>query len=421
MHTPARPVVRRRWARGRMKREREGACLRVALLLGAALVGVQGAGEQGPLGTRCLRDVLTADGGRVVLYDTVVSVPTKRLFLIGPHKPLWVVQGVPAHSANTVAFHDTFNQRPNADVGSTCRFSLPVADGERGGSSAPSPAAVVSTMAFLPDPISNVNAAYCAIPDAVFALLLRGEGNVRVNVTLVPLDASRPNVTLGGLPVCIADGAGVGVQPPHYAALCCIMKNEARYLDEWIEYSRMIGVEHFYLYDHASDDNTRAVLEGYIAAGIVTLHQWEFDGYPQREAHTHCTHRYAHATAWLGLFDVDEFIVPRRSSSLMPLLSFFDTDSLVVLRLEAAMFGTSGHTERPQGLVLEHYVMRNLTTHWPVTPQHKVWFRPGTGGVLLPSIHAVGMLTGRMYYVMYVCMYGWMDGWMHVCMYVWMD
>jgi len=35
----------------------------------------------------------------------------------------------------------------------------------------------------------------------------------------------------------------------------------------------------------------------------------------------------------------------------------------------AQMFGTSRHVERPNGLVVEHYVMSNLSTHWPITPQ----------------------------------------------------
>ena len=32
-------------------------------------------------------------------------------------------------------------------------------------------------------------------------------------------------------------------------SICAIFKNEANYLKEWIEYHRMVGVEHFYLYN----------------------------------------------------------------------------------------------------------------------------------------------------------------------------
>ena len=36
---------------------------------------------------------------------------------------------------------------------------------------------------------------------------------------------------------------------------CAIFQNEAPYLKEWIEYHRLIGVEHFYLYNNGSTDN----------------------------------------------------------------------------------------------------------------------------------------------------------------------
>ena len=50
-----------------------------------------------------------------------------------------------------------------------------------------------------------------------------------------------------------------------------IFKNEALYLKEWIEFHRIVGVEHFYLYNNNSDDNYREVLEPYIKRNIVTL------------------------------------------------------------------------------------------------------------------------------------------------------
>lgn len=334
------------------------ACVLAVTCLAGALVGVQGTGEQGPHGTRCLPEVLSVDGGRVVIYDLVVSVPMKRLFFIGPNKPLWVVPTVPEQQANTVTFSKTFDARPNPDVGSTCHFSLAAKGGEQGAGGA----GMLSTIAFIHDPISNVNVFFCSLPDAAMTSLLQGEGGVKVTVTLVPLDKSQgqPNVVLDKLPVCVAGGAGTRGKAPVFASLCCIIRNEARYLEEWIEYSRMIGVEHFYLYDHGSSDETRQLMSGYIAADIVTLHQWDFPGYPQREAHSHCTHRYAHATAWLGLMDVDEFIVPARSSTIVPLLNYFEVEP-VVLRLQAQMFGTSRHVERPSGLVVEHYVTLLMT------------------------------------------------------------
>jgi len=58
--------------------------------------------------------------------------------------------------------------------------------------------------------------------------------------------------------------------------------------------------------------------------------------------------------------DVDEFIVPARTPTLLPLLQFFEQES-IVLRLQAAMFGTSGHVRRPPGLVVYPCDIRNVS------------------------------------------------------------
>lgn len=56
---------------------------------------------------------------------------------------------------------------------------------------------------------------------------------------------------------------------PQYLSLCAIVKNEAPYLPEWIEFYKLVGVEKFYIYDNESSDNTKEVLKPYIDAGDV--------------------------------------------------------------------------------------------------------------------------------------------------------
>ena len=43
-------------------------------------------------------------------------------------------------------------------------------------------------------------------------------------------------------------------------AVVAIFKNEGRYLDEWLAYHLLAGVEHFYLYNNDSSDNYKEVL-----------------------------------------------------------------------------------------------------------------------------------------------------------------
>ena len=46
-------------------------------------------------------------------------------------------------------------------------------------------------------------------------------------------------------------------------SICAIFKNEGKYLREWIEFHRIIGIEHFYLYNNNSDDNYETVATVY--------------------------------------------------------------------------------------------------------------------------------------------------------------
>jgi hypothetical protein len=54
-------------------------------------------------------------------------------------------------------------------------------------------------------------------------------------------------------------------------AICAIFQDEAPYLKEWIEFHRLVGVEHFYLYNHRSRDHYQEVLKPYILSGLVEL------------------------------------------------------------------------------------------------------------------------------------------------------
>src|SRR5215204_456630 len=56
-------------------------------------------------------------------------------------------------------------------------------------------------------------------------------------------------------------------------AIATMFQNEAPYLKEWIEYHRLVGVKHFYLWNNQSEDDYLSVLQPYIDKGIVELFQ----------------------------------------------------------------------------------------------------------------------------------------------------
>ncbi len=53
-------------------------------------------------------------------------------------------------------------------------------------------------------------------------------------------------------------------------ALVLIAKNEAPYLEEWINFHFKQGVSHFFIYDNDSTDNTYEILKPFVDSGAVT-------------------------------------------------------------------------------------------------------------------------------------------------------
>jgi hypothetical protein len=53
----------------------------------------------------------------------------------------------------------------------------------------------------------------------------------------------------------LREGFMLALTIKHYLSICAIFKDEAPYLQEWIEFHRLLGVEKFYLYNNNSRDN----------------------------------------------------------------------------------------------------------------------------------------------------------------------
>lgn len=138
-------------------------------------------------------------------------------------------------------------------------------------------------------------------------------------------------------------------------SICAIFKNEAVYLKEWIEFHRIVGVEHFYLYNNNSNDNYMSVLMPYVNLGIVTLIDWEKQ-HAQMDAYANCIKKYAKDTEWLGFIDLDEFIVPNEDNDVYTFLCRFKNKPAVLMYWR--VFGTSGLIERDlSGLVIEDFTV----------------------------------------------------------------
>ncbi len=129
-------------------------------------------------------------------------------------------------------------------------------------------------------------------------------------------------------------------------AICAIFRNEARFMREWIEFHKLVGVEHFYLYNNGSTDHYKEVLQPYIRAGDVDLYAWHKENrkdQPWRSiqcaAYNDCLTRTRGTLKWLAFIDLDEYLFPTEQLSLKDFLR--DYKEFAGVCVNWLMFGTS--------------------------------------------------------------------------------
>jgi hypothetical protein len=130
---------------------------------------------------------------------------------------------------------------------------------------------------------------------------------------------------------------------------CMIFRDEAPYLKEWIEFHRLVGIQHFYLYNNLSQDNYKEVLQPYIRSGIVELFEWDREPHTlaewdeiQLDAYNHGLRRAKRTSKWLALLDSDEFLFPTEGRRLSKFLKKYEKrKGFGGLLVNWVVFGTS--------------------------------------------------------------------------------
>jgi glycosyltransferase involved in cell wall biosynthesis len=152
----------------------------------------------------------------------------------------------------------------------------------------------------------------------------------------------------------------------HELSICCMIKDEGQYLKEWIEYHKLIGCEHFYLYDDLSTDNTREVLEPYIQSNLVELfecgHREVVHLERQYESYLECLEKATGVTKWLAYIDADEFLCPVKEYSLANFLKSYEEFGGLVINWQ--QFGTSFVKKIPEDkLLIETLTLKARPNH----------------------------------------------------------
>ena len=158
-------------------------------------------------------------------------------------------------------------------------------------------------------------------------------------------------------------------------AVTAIFRGEDEYLKDWIEFHRIVGVSHFFLYDNGNSSTSKAILQPYIDKGVVTYIPWPNLDEPtfrnhyawsqfskmsiQKLAYGDCPIQYSNCFDWIIKIDLDEYLYPRPPyTNLNQVFDIFDEENAMGAYFQSSRFGPSGHLERTGKTVIESYDMR---------------------------------------------------------------
>ena len=179
-----------------------------------------------------------------------------------------------------------------------------------------------------------------------------------------------------------SDAKKLTIDPPepragrHGIAIAACVKNEARYIEEWVRFHQAVGIRHFYIYDNGSTDDTCARLRNLLDEETLTIIPWA--GRMQDAATSTVLNGqvivFAHAILnfgchyrWMAFIDVDEFLLPKEARTVEQALEAVGDFPNVSLPWH--MFATSGHETPPAGPLTLNYTLRGAD---PMTRKENV-------------------------------------------------
>lgn len=133
------------------------------------------------------------------------------------------------------------------------------------------------------------------------------------------------------------------------------IKNEARYIPEYIEFHLLQGFDHFIFYDNKSNDNILTILEPYIKEELVEIRY-----YPENVTNRqnfwlmhHCINEQKNKTKWLHYHALDERLFSPTGKRVIDILNEYENYGGVSVAWE--FFNSNGHITRPNGIITDNF------------------------------------------------------------------
>jgi len=142
-------------------------------------------------------------------------------------------------------------------------------------------------------------------------------------------------------------------------AICCIAKNENKYLLEWVNYHLNLGVTHIFIYDNneLDGDHIEDVLSDYITNNQVTIIDCRGKKAYQAIAYTEFYHEYGNSYNWIAYIDVDEFITFSNTSGYSNLSDYLNTiNGFDIIHINWMCFGDNGIVDFTCDVVVNRFL-----------------------------------------------------------------
>lgn len=138
--------------------------------------------------------------------------------------------------------------------------------------------------------------------------------------------------------------------------ICAVMKNEDRYVDEWIMYNKYLGFDFIQLYDNNKNGSAKIAYLPQKYGDFVRVQHLPGSSI-QVKAYNMCAKQYEDEKYWAAFIDGDEFIVLRKHESIPHLLSGLDAN-VGALSINRIFFGSNGHLHYTNAPVLQRFTAR---------------------------------------------------------------
>jgi hypothetical protein len=134
-----------------------------------------------------------------------------------------------------------------------------------------------------------------------------------------------------------------------------IQRNRGKWIIEWLAFHMLVGFNKFFIYSHRSTDDMNQKLLKLASFYPIIVNEINTDERPQLLAYQHAVNAYLADIDWMAFIDGDEFFIPLTKSSVSEALQPYTSLQLSALAVFWRCYGSNGHFNEPNGLIIENY------------------------------------------------------------------